>query len=228
MYGGSPQAGVGMGMTDYFSVPPPAPSLPSRVSEGYFPPVSVLRSSGLSNEIMKEGSQLERVWVSSGEGSGVVVGSDGKEGCEMRRGKNGVWECGEERKEAAAAAGVEVQQRMACMTLGDVSVGGHVSAAPKVDAPVPHRTRSDGEEGGEGVFEPKDGTGMVDGDAAPWDVHHHAMNGRHGEWMGPGPGASSSLGLGERRASWTPEASRGEFRRGLGMERRVDNEVGMD
>lgn len=53
--GGSPHASVGLGMglgvCDYFSVPT-APMM----AEGYFPPVAGLRSSGLANEIVQDGS----------------------------------------------------------------------------------------------------------------------------------------------------------------------------
>ena len=51
------QHGQGQGGVDYFSVPPPPPS---RVAEGYFPPVAnLVRSSGLVNEIKQDSESPE-------------------------------------------------------------------------------------------------------------------------------------------------------------------------
>ena len=206
-HGGSPHANVGLGMSDYFSVPP-AP----RVSEGYFPPVSTLRNSGLSNEIIQNrttsclcGSDAAPSNDSSAPTTDVSSEPSGRGSGEGNSSETS-WE------ETLAEENVAVAKTTEC--LGNVSLGYSPETQPDGagDTPI-QRTNSDGVE----TIKPLR-LALPSGDMAPWGSRR-SINGKPGE---RGKDGESSGTTSERRASWTPEGTRVDFRRGL-IERRADD-----
>ena len=162
------QTGVGLGMGDYFS----APSWPS---EGYFPPVSALRSSGLANEITREGEG-----ESSAEGEGGRRGSD----------RSVPATTSDDSSASSSDLGLGRARSSAGTSLdgGDAETETEAGMRGFASLGLDERELRVGGRGGADAM-----TQLPNGEMREWEV------------------AAPS----ERRASWTPELTRAEFRRGL-------------
>ena len=209
-HGGSPHSNVGLGMSDYFSVPPPP-----LVAEGYFPPVSILRNSGLSNEITQGGSTFDlngsdtvRSSDSSAPTTDVSSSEPGGQGSGGGTSSETSWE---EFQSEENMAMKQTIQGFSCFALGNTPGAGSDDAGRTPDAYAPHRTHSDGAETGKPLM-----LGLHRGDMALWGSRHPTDD---KSWERPKD--RETPGSSERRASWTPDATRMDFRRGL-VEQRAD------
>lgn len=213
------------GGMDYFSVPPPPPS---RVTEGYFPPVASLqRSSGLANEI-KQDSESPGSRDEMQGGAERSTSDESVTTCGVTASASDISTLSDlgsgfiAQQDMDSAKLRKVEDTMARLILSDEirtkPLMGEISPAH----PEPQRTQSDTLPVIEAGILPRPSvlrdavsTSEVLGAGIPANMMPKMPWGPFHAEQGMEYGHHETLGVQERRASWTPELTRKDFRKGI-------------